>query len=329
MRRVLGVLSISALALTGALACAPGETAPSQPAEQEPAATRVEATSLLGTPLQRPTFSPEQLGRLIANRDEAQARFDASPEDEDAIIWLGRRTAYLGHYNDAIDIYTRGIERLPESHRLFRHRGHRYISLRRFDDAVADLRRAAELSEGVDDQIEQDGIPNSIGQPLSTTKFNIWYHLALAHYLRGEFELALTAYERCMQFSDNPDLLVATSDWMYMTLRRLGHHDEARALLEPISADMEIVENDAYHRRLLMYKGEMAPEDLLDLRSSDDPDMALNVATQGYGVGNWFLVEGDAEQAREIFQRIVEGSSWAAFGFIAAEADLARMPPLE
>ncbi len=128
-----------------------------------------------------------------------------------------------------------------------------------------------------------------------------------------------------MDTSVNPDLLVATTDWMYMTLRRLGRDEQAAALLEPITADMEIIENDAYHRRLLMYKGELSPDDLLDLRAVDDPDQALNIATQGYGVGNWYLVEGDEMRAREIFEAILDGTSWAAFGYIAAEADLARL----
>ncbi len=52
--------------------------------------------------------------------------------------------------------------------------------------------------------------------------------------------------------------------------------------------------------------------------------MALNIATQGYGVGNWYLVNGDVAAATEIFERIVAGTSWAAFGYIAAEAELAR-----
>jgi hypothetical protein len=90
---------------------------------------------------------------------------------------------------------------------------------------------------------------------------------------------------------------------------------------------MGIIENDAYHRRLLMYKGEIAPAELLDLRvaaGANDPDVALSIATQGYGVGNWYLVNGDVDAAREVFERILEGTSWAAFGFIAAEADMAR-----
>ena len=46
---------------------------------------------------------------------------------------------------------------------------------------------------------------------------------------------------------------------------------------------------------------------------------------QGYGVANWYLAEGDPERGREILERIVEGTSWAAFGFLAAEADLAGL----
>lgn len=308
--------------------CAPA-AAPTPEAPAAPADDRVEATSLLGEPLLRPELPPDRLATLTANLDEARAAWEADPEDEQAIIWFGRRTAYLGRYREAIEIFTAGLATHPDSYRLLRHRGHRYITVRRLDDAIADLRRAADLSAGAEDELEPDGIPNAIGRPLSSTKFNIWYHLALAHYLKGELRTALTAWERCMEFSTNPDLLVATSDWMYMTMRRLGYDEEAQALLEPISDGMQIVENDAYHRRLLMYKGQLQPDELLDLRAVDDPDQALAIATQGYGVGNWYLVQGDPERARDVFLRILEGTSWAAFGYIAAEADLSRMAPLE
>ena len=146
------------------------------------------------------------------------------------------------------------------------------------------------------------------------------YHLGLAHYLQGDFERALDAFLECMKVSKNDDMLVATSDWLYMTYRRLGRDDEAAAVLEPINADMNILENTAYHGRLLMYKGEVEPETLLEPEGTD----ALQLATQGYGVGNYFLYNGDTARATEIFNQILEGGSWAAFGFIAAEAELAR-----
>ena len=54
--------------------------------------------------------------------------------------------------------------------------------------------------------------------------------------------------------------------------------------------------------------------------SPEDRDLAL--ATQGYGVGNWFLYTGHSAKAREIFEQVVSGRQVAAFGFIAAEVEL-------
>ena len=83
---------------------------------------------------------------------------------------------------------------------------------------------------------------------------------------------------------------------------------------------MDVLENGAYHARLLMYKGLRTPESVLNLNTADD----VQIATQGYGVGNWFLVNGDRVKAKEIFDRVLAGRAWAAFGFIAAEADTKR-----
>ena len=33
-------------------------------------------------------------------------------------------------------------------------------------------------------ETEPDGIPNKLNMPLSSTQFNVWYDLALAHYLK-------------------------------------------------------------------------------------------------------------------------------------------------
>ena len=46
-------------------------------------------------------------------------------------------------------------------------------------------------------------------------------------------------------------------------------------------------------------------------------------ATVAYGVGNAYLYGGDGKRAFETFERILDGESWAAFGFIAAEAEVA------
>ena len=280
----------------------------------------VEATSLLGAPLTRPELPGETRARYEQALAEARREYEADSSDADAIIWLGRRTAYLGRFRDAIDIYTRGIRRHPNDARLYRHRGHRYITIRDFDRAISDFERAASLTAGRADEIEPDGLPNARNIPTSTLQSNIWYHLALAHYLKGDFGHALDAYRECMKVSTNPDMLVATSHWLYMTLRRLGRDAEAARVLEPIVRDLDVIENGAYHRLLLMYKGQLPVDSLLTSSSS----AALDDVTTAYGVGNWYLYNGHAARARDIFQRIVRTGTWAAFGAIAAESELAR-----
>ena len=301
-----------------------------QPASENPGHTEAveapadmqEATSLFGETLYRQRFSPERQAELETNLAEAQAHFDEDPDKVENIIWLGRRLAYLWRYHDAIDVYSTGLETHPDEPRLYRHRGHRYISTRAFDKAVADLERAAQLIEGTDDEIEPDGDPNDAGIPTSTLHTNSFYHLGLAHYLQGHFEKALDAYQKCLAASKNDDMRVATLDWLYMTLRRLGRHHEADTAIASVHAGMELLENVAYHRRLLMYKGEIPPESLLHVE--DEDDVALTLATQGYGVGNFHFVNDERKRAEEIFRQVVAGTYWPAFGYIAAEAELAR-----
>lgn len=280
-----------------------------------------EAISLLGKPLYSSALPPATREKLEANLAAAKVEYDRNPNDPEKIIWLGRRTAYLGRFREAIRIYSEGIAKHPRSHKLYRHRGHRYLTVREIDKAAADLEKAAQLIRGVPDEVEPDGAPNPKNIPTSTSHTNIWYHLGLAYYLKGDFEKALRCYRESMTFAKNDDMRAATADWMYMTLRRLGRNKEAQKLLATIREDMNIIENFPYFNRLLLYKGQKTPESLLNTEGSN----ATEIATLGYGVGNWFLYTGNKEKAREIFEKVVAGTAWPAFGHLATEAELKRL----
>jgi tetratricopeptide (TPR) repeat protein len=261
--------------------------------------------------------------------------WEANPNDPDKLIWVGRRLAYLGRYQESIETFSLGVEKFPQDARFLRHRGHRWITLREFEKAVDDFEAAAKLIEGLEDQVEPDGQPNAAGIPTSTLHTNIWYHLGVAKFLLGDFERALDAYEKCLPASNNPDMRVATLDWQYMTLCRLERRDEADRIIAEVTPEWPIIENHAYHRRLLMYQGKLQATDLLpsltatdqnrmdEVVSSSSPGVEL--ATYGFGVGHWYLIQGDRQKAREIFEAVVSGSSPAAFGYIAAEVELKRM----
>ena len=279
-----------------------------------------EATSLSGKPLFVPATLPNKQ-KLEADLAQAEKTLAANPKDAEAIIWVGRRLGYLWRFNDAIAMFTKGIELHPDNAKLYRHRGHRYISIRQFARAQADFEKAAQLIKGKPDEIEPDGAPNPAGKPRSTLQFNIWYHLGLAYYLQGNYAKAYDAYVECMKVSNNDDAVTATSDWMWMTLMRLNRKADAAKVLERITPTMDILENASYHRRLLMYKGLEKPEALLDTAKADD----TTIATQGYGVGNYYYVTGNTAKAREVFEKVTSGGGWNAFGYIAAEVDLRRL----
>ena len=105
-----------------------------------------------------------------------------------------------------------------------------------------------------------------------------------------------------------------------MALRRLGRDEEAAAVLEPVTAELDVIENTSYRRLLLMYKREIEASELWDPESEDPAGVAI-----AYGVATWHLYNGRAEQAGEMFRRILEGSGWAGFGYIAAEAEIAHL----
>jgi hypothetical protein len=281
-----------------------------------------EAISLLGRPLHPAALAPEIRRGHEERLAQAKRAYDHTPTNPDSIIWLGRRTAYLGRYREAIEIYSRGIALHPADARLYRHRGHRYISVRELDHAVADLTRAEELIRGKADETEPDGLPNARGIPTSTLHSNIRYHLGLAHYLKGDYERALRPYQDDVDAHVNSDMLVATSHWLYMTLRRLGRREEASRVLDVIAPEMDVIENTSYHRLLLMYKGLLPPDSVL--ANPGGGDAALQDVTVSYGIGNWHLYNGRREQARQIFERILSTTQWAAFGYLAAEAEVAR-----
>jgi tetratricopeptide (TPR) repeat protein len=285
-----------------------------------------QALSLLGEPLFPPSPSEEVQARRQEQLAEALEDLEADPEGAESLIWAGRRYAYMGEYRRAIEVYTTGIELHPSDARFYRHRGHRYISVREFDRAIADFRVAADLIEGTADELEPDGQPNAMGIPTSTLHFNIWYHYGLAHFLKGEFEEAEPIYRQCMEASVHPDSKVATAHWLYMTLRRLGKEVEAREFIEGLDLEAlapDVIESGSYLELLRIYT--MAEAGGTGSLPEMDPE-TMEGAALGYGLGNFHLYNGRVEEARAVFEGILAArDQWAAFGYIAAEADLARL----
>ena len=266
------------------------------------------------TSLVSPAPSEGVLERLATARGD----YESDPDNPDNIIWYGRRAAYAGDYRGAIEIFSEGIEKFPEDARMYRHRGHRYISIREFDRAIADLEKAAELIEGTENETEPDGLPNALNIPVSSLHGNVWYHLGLAYYLKQDWDNAYRAYRNGFDAGRNDDNRVSTTHWLYMISCRKGDEVAAAAALDNISADMNVIENMSYHSLDLFYKGEITLDALL---GGDDGSSAG--AAILYGAANWHYCDGQTGKADEMLRGMLESPGWASFGYIAAEADLA------
>lgn len=259
-----------------------------------------------------PTKPPEI---YIEKYLEAKDNYQKDSTSLDNIIWLGRRTAYLGKYRQAIDLYSKGIVLFPEEPRLYRHRGHRYISIREFDKAIVDLEKASRLIVGQDNQIEEDGLPNAQNIPVSSLHGNIWYHLGLAYYLKQDFEKAFEAYLNGRKSGENDDNIVSTTHWLYMIQMRMGNAKKAQDMLDPIHQNMNIIENKSYYDLCRFYKGMIPVDSLLGESGTPSGDAVM------YGLANWYLYNNDLEKAKPGLDEILAGPAWSSFGYIAAEQD--------
>lgn len=278
-----------------------------------------------------PALSPERLSSIlqdpptqdprVAALNEALARHRAHPDDEDARIWVGRRLAYLGRFDEAIEVFTQGLVQHPQSAKLLRHRGHRYLSTKSFALAVADLERARELAFLVPDEVEPDGQPNALGIPLTTLRSNALYHAALAHFLRGDVLRARDLWSEDLASATNDDRRASASCWLWAAAQRCGDSAAAERALAWVRPETRVIENQAYLDVLRLRRGELDAEILL----AQHPG-STGLASAGYGLAETWLASGKREEARALLRRIVAEAPPAAFGTLAAEVALRGLP---
>jgi tetratricopeptide (TPR) repeat protein len=213
---------------------------------------------------------------------------------------LGVAQSGARQFREAIATFTRGLEVEPNNALLLRWRGHRYLSVREFDKALADLTRGSTIDPSI---------------------YGIWYHLGIVQYVRGEFAAAAASFAKAQPIAPDPGELAGSTDWLWMSLSRAGRGADAKAMLDRRPESRLPPIDNAYTRRLQLYRGEIGPDAVVTAADTDE----VQIATLAYGLGNWYLVRGDKTQARAWFERSVKSGGWPGFGFIVSEVELARL----
>ncbi len=271
----------------------------------------IETITLLGDTLRSPEIKK---GKSFDQFKSAQITYFDNQNNAEALIWYGRRTAYMGYYKEAIKLFTLGIKTHPNDARFYRHRCHRYISTRQYDNAISDFEKAVQLIDQKTDQIEPDGLPNAKNIPLSTLHGNIWYHLGLAYYLKNDMNNALKAFNNRSVTHKYDDNIVSSGHWLYMIYRRLNKIEESIAVVNEVYQNMDIIENMSYHQSCLFYKGVLKESEIVI------DEVAL------YSLANWYVYEkNDTLKAKTYYQKLLSTGNPYSFAYIAGEADWVKL----
>ena len=247
---------------------------------------------------------PDAKGTVAA----AQKALDADPKNVDLLQKLEQAQAGVWQYREAVATCTRALALALNNADLYIERGHRDLALRRFTQARADLDRAVQLD---------------------ATKLDAYYHLGLAHYFLGEFSEAADAFRHAVDKAPTVESRINSTNWLYASLRRAGKTDEAAQALAKVTPNVTTADSHSqFYLNLLRFfqrsKNEnevVPPEPPRD--NAVDPEPELRFDTVAYGVGNWFLYNGNKAKALEYFDKIAKGHVWVTWGFVGADVDSA------
>ena len=230
----------------------------------------------------------------------AQAALDADERNPQRYIALAVAQSGPWQFREAIATLTRGLAIAPNDVMLLRWRGHRYISVREFAKARADLAR---------------------GFAIDSTNYGILYHYGVLNFLEGNFLGAAEMFTRAQPRAPEGGELAGSTDWLWMSLSRAGRGADAAAMLARKPDSLPTTPNYAYVTRLKLYRGILTPETLFSPADTTD----VQIATLNYGLGNWYMVHADTVRAKAAFSKAVASGGWPGFGFIVSEAELKRL----
>lgn len=239
---------------------------------------------------------------------DAQKKLASDPKDPKLVLALSLAEANRKQYREAVATCTKGLAASPNDVDLLIERGHREVGLREFAAAQRDLQRAASLNQ---------------------ERLGAFYHLGLAHYFQGQFSAAADSFRKALALATSNDDVIDCSNWLYVSLRRANRAQEAASALKRITPEMKnTAPHLAFYLRLLrLYQGAMPEGQVLGPKPANPNDVEAELAydTVAYGVGNWHFYNHDPRRAEELFDEVVSGQAWNAWGFVGSEVELSRL----
>ena len=270
--------------------------------------------TLTGQELRTPAWSEDVRARLELDLKIARAVFEVAPDREDSYIWLGRRLGYLGRFPEAIEVFTAGLRKFPDSYKLHRFRGRHRARNRDFAGAIADYRDGLEKMAGHADSFEPDGLPNSRGLTISTYRGNLHYYLGQTSFATGDYRRMIQELDLSDGLPialDIPDHRIAVVFWKYLAHMKLNETSEAESLLRSVPEELDLIENQSYHRAIKVLQGVIPPD---QVESTGD-------SLARFALGMRLGFAGEETASNRVLANLVRDN---ALGYWPAEVELVR-----
>ncbi len=247
----------------------------------------------------------------------AIAALARNPNDPNLYLAAGRMQDSLLRFNESIGMYTEAIEKFPADYRFLRYRGHRYLSVRKFREGVADLEKAVKM------------VPNS---------FDASYYLGLAYYFSGEHAKAAAEFGRCEDqikkplaikkdllggrsceaMKDDVNSMVPLQYWRFLALRRSGDMAGAKKYLdEEVNAKLTVTSSVPFYDSLLFFKGVKEVNEMMVGANEGTRDFLLRSS----GVATYLFTEGERAKACGIWARNAMDQNWDHLGVLNSESE--------
>ncbi|MDG1438540.1 MAG: hypothetical protein P8P98_06135, partial [Emcibacteraceae bacterium] len=257
-------------------------------------------------------YSDATQSMLEKDLEIAKAVMEVAPERASSYEWLGRRYGYLGMLPQAIEVFSMGLKKFPNSYKLYRYRGRHLARNYQWDQAISDYHMALSFLKDQPDSYEPNGIANALDLTISTFKQNIPYYLGQTSMATGDYETVISAMDEAINvpvhFAYMEELIPVTL-WKYLALRKLGHDAQAELELKKVPDQYDLIENDQYHRAVNYLKGNYTRDEFLEIAD----------VIGKYTVAMKDLLDGDEKSARKLFNETTDSGTR---GFWPSEAEI-------
>jgi lipoprotein NlpI len=206
-----------------------------------------------------------------------------------------------GEYDDALRFFTRAIVSGTTKKKLgvlYVYRGGVYYRRGLFGEALADFNKAIDME------------PKSAG-PLAFRGH--------VHFARTNFAQAAQDYLKALQIDPSGTWVLS---WLYVARERSQQDGKAA-----VAAHLQRVDRNTLDGKILsVLMGDASPEGLIERLTNNDPDKQKQAqAMAAFFLGQYYLIRGQANQARLMFRHGVDTNLHLSLARSAALLELKKL----